>query len=98
MDFIEPEEASDDGVVDDYGDILYEDNESGLGQAGARTGVTKAETIEVKEVQQAMKVASILSHMLKPPSFLTQGGKNNNKAQEKLFNNTRCSPQYFPRV
>ena len=48
--------------------------------------MTEVGTKEVEEMQQDLKYSSLLSFMLKPTSFLTQGFKENQKALEKLFN------------
>ena len=58
-----------------------EEDESGLVEAGVRTGVTKSGTEEVEEVQWVVKSSSLLSFMLKPPSLLTQVFNKNNKSQ-----------------
>ena len=87
MDVLEPEEADEDSAVDDDGDALDEDDESGSGEAGVSTGVTEEVTKEVEEVQQAVKYDSLSYYMLKQTSLPTQGFKENNKAQDKLFKN-----------
>ena len=46
------------------------------------TGVDESETIEAEEAQQYVKSAFIFSYLLKPPSFLTQGFKENKNTQE----------------
>ena len=38
------EETADSGFIDNYGDALYEEYESGLVEAGVRTGVTQSGT------------------------------------------------------
>ena len=53
--------------------------------AVASTGVTEIVTKEVEEVNQDVKYSSILSYILKPPYLLTQVFKENNKAQENIF-------------
>ena len=65
--------------------VSDEEDESGLGEAGLSTGVTESGTKEAEEVQWTVQSASILSYMLKPPSFLTQGFRDNNKAQENIL-------------
>ena len=40
-DVLDSEEAAEDGSIDNYGASLDEDGESGLGEAGVRTGVTQ---------------------------------------------------------
>ena len=47
--------------------------------------VAEVGTKEVEEVQQAVKYYYLLSFILKPPSLITQGVKENKKAHEKLF-------------
>ena len=39
-DVLDYEEASEDGLIDNYGAALDEEDESGSGEAGVRTGVT----------------------------------------------------------
>ena len=41
-DLLDSEEAAEYGSIDNYGDASDEEDESGLGGAGARTGVTKS--------------------------------------------------------
>ena len=77
---------SEDGSIDDDGDDLDEEDESCSREAGARTGVTEVFKKDTEEVQWAVKYSSLSSYMLKTPSLPTQGFKENNKAQEKLFN------------
>ena len=48
--------------------------------------VPEGGTKEVEEVQQAVKYSSLFPFMLKPPSLLIQGFKDNNKAQYNLLN------------
>ena len=84
-DILDPNEEVGYGVVDDDGAILDEDDKSGLGEVGVSTVVTKAGTKEVDAVHQAVKADSIPSHMLKPPYFLTQVFKWNNKASDNIF-------------
>ena len=55
--------------------------ESGLVEAGARTGFTQSGTEEVEEVQRVVKYSSLSSYMTKLTSLLTQGFNKNNKAQ-----------------
>ena len=50
-------------------------------------GVTEVGKKEAEEVQQAVVYCSILSFLLKPPSLITKGFKENNKAQENILNN-----------
>ena len=50
------------------------------------TGVDESETIEAEEAQQYVKYAFIFYYLLKPPSFLTQGFKENNNTKENLSN------------
>ena len=68
---LDSEEAAEDGSIDNDGAALYEEDESGSGEAGMRTGVTESGTEEVEEVQQVVKYSSISYHMLKPNSLLT---------------------------
>ena len=41
---IDSEEATEDGSIDKYGAALDEEDDSGLGEAGVRTGVTQSGT------------------------------------------------------
>ena len=50
MGVIDPEEAAEDGSIDDDGDSLDEEDESGLGEAGVIKGVDEVVTKEVEEV------------------------------------------------
>ena len=59
MDVLDSEEAAEDGSIDNDDAALYEDNESGSGEAGARTGVTQSGTEKVEEVQRVVKYSSI---------------------------------------
>ena len=43
-DFLDSEEAAEDGSIDDYGVTSGEEDESGLGEAGVRTDVTQSGT------------------------------------------------------
>ena len=79
---VQPGEADEDSFIHEYGAVSYEDNENGSGEAGVGTGVPEAGT---KEVHQAVKYSSLSSYVLKPPSLLTQGFKEHNMTQEKLF-------------
>ena len=88
--FIEPnvldsEEAAEDSSIDNDGADLDEEDESGLGEAGVRTGVTQSGTEGVEEVQQVVKYSSLLSYMCKPPYLLIQGFNKSRKTQEKIF-------------
>ena len=85
-DVLDSEEASEYGSIDNYVADSYEEDDSGLVEAGVRTGVPQLVTEDVEEVQGVVKYFSLLSYMLKPPSLLAQGFKKNNKAQENLFN------------
>ena len=73
MNVLEPEEADEDGSIDDGGASSVEDDDSGLGEAGVITSVTEVGTKEVEEVQQSVKYSSFLYYMLKPPSLITHG-------------------------
>ena len=86
MDVLYFEEATEDVSIDNYGADLYEEEESGPGEAGVRTGVTQSGIEEVEEVQRVVKYSSLLSFMFKHPYVLTEVCNKNNKAQEKLFN------------
>ena len=79
------EEAYEDGSIDNDGDTLDEEYGSSLVEAGVITGVTELGTKEAEEVHQAVKYSSISSCMLKPPSLLTQGFKENKKSQYNAF-------------
>ena len=70
-DVIDPEEAAEYVSIDDDGDYLDENGESGLEEAGVSTGVTEVGTKDVEEVQQAVKYLSLSSYVLRPPSLLT---------------------------
>ena len=48
---LDPEEAAKDFSIDDYGDDLDEEDESGSVEAGAITGVTEVGKKDVEEVQ-----------------------------------------------
>ena len=50
-----------------------------------RKVVTEAGKKETEEVQIAVKYASLLYYILKPPSFLTQEFKYNNKSHDKIL-------------
>ena len=47
---IDSEEAAEDGSIDNYGAAFDEEDESGLGEAGVRTGVTQSGTEDMEEV------------------------------------------------
>ena len=79
-DVLEYEYESKDGSIDNYGADSDEEDKSGSGEAGVRTGATQSGTEEVEEVQQDVKYSSIFSYLLKPPSYLTKGFNKNNKA------------------
>ena len=66
---LDSEEAAEYGSIDDDGDYLDENGESGLEEAGVSTGVTEVGTKDVEEVQQAVKYLSLSSYVLKPPSL-----------------------------
>ena len=83
----EPDETAKDGVIDNYGCDQDEQDESGSGDVGVTTGVSESETNEVEEVHHSLKYPSILTYMLKHPSFITQGFKQNMKSQQKIFGN-----------
>ena len=85
-DVIDYKEATEDGYIDNDGSDLDEEDGSGSGVAGVRTGVNQSGTEEVEEVQWVVKYSSLSSYMLKPIYLLTQGFKNNKKAQENIFN------------
>ena len=76
--FLDSEEAAEDGSIDNNGTDSDEEDESGLGEAGVRTGVTQSVTEEVEEVKRVVKSSSLSSYMLKLPSLLTHGFNNNN--------------------
>ena len=63
MDVIEPDEASQDYVVDDNNNASDQEDEGGSGEAGVITYVTAEKTKEVKYLQQAVKATSLLSYM-----------------------------------
>ena len=52
-------EASEDDSIDNDGTASDEKYESGSGEAGERTGVTKSVTEEVEEVQMIAKYSSL---------------------------------------
>ena len=54
-DVLDSEKSAEDGSIDNDGDALDEEDDSGFGEAGVRTGVTKSETEEVEEAQQVVK-------------------------------------------
>ena len=81
MEILDPEEAAEDDSIDDDGDVLDEEGESGSGEAGVITGLTEVGTKEVEELYQAVKYSSLFSYVLKPTSLLTQGFKDNKKSQ-----------------
>ena len=70
-DVIESEETVQYGSIDNYGATSDEEDESGLGEAGVRTGVTQSGPEKLEEIQQVLKYSSFLSYMLKPTSLLT---------------------------
>ena len=47
-DVLDPEEASEGGSIDNNGNALDKEDESGLGEAGVRTVVTQSVTEEVE--------------------------------------------------
>ena len=55
IDVPDPEEAAEDGSIDDDGDSLDEEDESGLGEAGVIKGVDEVVTKEVEEVHNSVK-------------------------------------------
>ena len=85
MDILDHDESAKDGVVDDGGTDLNEDNYSDLKEVVLRTGVAASKTEEVEEARQTVKAISLSYYMLKCPYFLTQGFKDNKKSQVKLF-------------
>ena len=52
---LDPEEAAEDGYIDNYGAVLDLEDESDSGEAGMRTGVTEVVTKEVEEVHNSVK-------------------------------------------
>ena len=84
MDIVEPEEASQYGVVGDDGANLDKEDQVGSGDMGAIRDVDAAK-IYTEESQKAVKDTYLLYYMTKPPSFITQGFKENKKAQNRLF-------------
>ena len=74
------EEAAEDCSIDNHGDDLYEEDDSGSVEAGVRKCVTQSGTDEVEEVQMVMKYSSLSSYMFKHIYFLTQGFNKNKKA------------------
>ena len=82
---LDPEQADQDISIIHYGDLLDEDDDSGLGQAGVRTYVAELVTKEVVEAHQAVKYSSLLSFMLKYTSLLTYGFVMNKNTHGKLF-------------
>ena len=66
-----PDEADDDGYIDDGGDASDEEDESGLVEVGVRKGVNEVEKKGVEDVQQAVKHSSISYYKLKTNSLLT---------------------------
>ena len=56
---LDSEEAYEDGSIDNDGTASDEEDESGLGEAVARTCVNKSVTEEVEEVQRLMKYTCI---------------------------------------
>ena len=85
-DVFESEEAAEYGSIDNDGAASDEEEESGSGEVGVRTGVTQSGIEEAGEVQRVVEYYSLLSYMLKPPSLITRGFNKNKKANEKLFN------------
>ena len=82
---LDPEDAAEDGSIDDSGDTSDEQDASGLGESCVSTGVTEVGTKEVEEAQKAVKYSSLSSFILKPPSLLAQEFRQNKKAQDNLF-------------
>ena len=72
-DVLDYEEVAKDSSVDNDGSDSDEEDESGLVEAGVRTGVIQSGTEEVEEVQRVLKYSSLLSYMFKLSSLLTQG-------------------------
>ena len=70
-DVLESDEAADDGSIDNDGAALDEEYDSGSGETGVRTCVTKSETEEGEDMQRVMKYSYLSSYMFKPPSLLT---------------------------
>ena len=58
-DVIDSEKADQDGSIDNDGVASDEEDASGSGQAGVKTGVTKSGTEEVEEVQLVVKYSSL---------------------------------------
>ena len=82
---LESDEAADDGSIDNDGADQDEEYNSGLGETGVRTCVTKSETEEGEDMQRVMKYSYLSSYIFKPPSLITQVFNKNNKAQGKIF-------------
>ena len=59
-DTLDSGEAAEYYSIDNDGDDLGEDDESGLGEAGVSTGVTEVGTKEVEKVHQAVKYSYLL--------------------------------------
>ena len=78
-DVIDPEESYEYGYIDNDGSDLDEEDGSGSGVAGVRTGVNQSGTEEVEEVQWVVKYSFLLSYMLKLTFLLSQGLNENNK-------------------
>ena len=81
------EETAENSSIGDDGDAFDEEDEGGLVDSGARTGVTELGKKEVEEVKQAMKYSSLLYYMLKPTSLITQVFKSNKKANKNILKN-----------
>ena len=58
-DVIDSEKADQDGSIDNDGVASDEEDASGSGQAGVKTGVTQSGTEEVEEVQLVVKYSSL---------------------------------------
>ena len=86
MDIIDYEEVAEDGSIDDDGDAQDEEDDGGLLQEGESTVLNEVEKTEVEDLQKSVIYSSLSSYMLKPPSVLTQGFKENNKSHNNLFN------------
>ena len=71
-DVLDSDDAAENGSIDNDGDALDEEDESGLGEAYVRTCVTQSGTEEVEEVQRVVKYSSLLYYLLKTPSLPTQ--------------------------
>ena len=87
MGVFDPEEASEDGLIDENGTSSYKDDKVGLVDSGSCTYMTAEKTKEVDEVYQAVKSTYISSYTLKAPYFITHGFKENKETHKKLFKN-----------